>query len=289
MRELTENEPQRTGGTRIAAGTAARFMVVGTTIAETVLHIPLGSRRRGLGGVAATIALALAQEGQDVTLVTSIGRGPMGKEARRLLDETSISTTVRESRGEAGHATISARNGEPVQHRGRWPRAEGLAPLVERELAYHQVVIADTNMPPEDIRRILEHPGKLTMVNATTTRGAARIPRRMENPLGMITVNRAEARALMQWVKTDSEREMMRRMGTDTLLVTLDQQGWRLQQQGGEMVASSAVAVPENTDFVGCGDYAAAGAVQALLHGLEPRETINRFIRRKMEINTATE
>ena len=38
----------------------------------------------------------------------------------------------------------------------------------------------------------------------------------------------------------------------------------------GEMVASPAVAVPERTGFVGCGDHAAARAVQQETTALTP-------------------
>ena len=47
----------------VATRQTARFLVVGTAIAETILHQPGGEERRGLGGVAATIALALAEAG----------------------------------------------------------------------------------------------------------------------------------------------------------------------------------------------------------------------------------
>ena len=51
------------------------------------------------------------------------------------------------------------------------------------------------------------------------------------------------------------------------------------------MAESPAAPVPEHTDFIGCGDYAAAGAVHAVVHGLDPEATINGFIQRKLEAN----
>ena len=69
----------------VATRQRARFLVVGTAIAETILHQPGGEERRGLGGVAATIALALAEAGNEVTLITSIGQGPEGTRAKNLL------------------------------------------------------------------------------------------------------------------------------------------------------------------------------------------------------------
>ncbi len=187
-----------------ATGQTARFLVVGTAIAETILHQPGGGERRGLEGVAATIALAEA--GNEVTLVTSIGQGPEGTRAKNLLTDTPLRTIIRDSAGAAGFATINTRQGEQQRANGRWPRATGLGRLAEREIHRHEVIIADTNMSPGDLLQMLDHPGKLTMVNGTTTLGAARIPTRWNNRLGMLTVNRAEARTLMQRLDCSGER-----------------------------------------------------------------------------------
>ena len=283
--KLTEGRMERARGTRTAAGSATKFLVVGTAIAETVVHAPLGGKRQGLGGVAATIAAALAQEGNKVTLVTCIGRGDAGRMARRLLEEIPVRTVIRSSSGQAGYATISTRGGEPAEVRGKWPRAIGLAPLAEREIGDHQVLITDTNIEPGEIRRILDHPGIITMVNGTTTRGVVRIPMGMNNPLGMITINRQEARALMQRAGTVREEALPAMLGTESLLITLDQQGWKFHRRDADTLTSPAAPVPEHTDFVGCGDYAAAGAVHAVANRLDPRETINAFISRKLHDN----
>ena len=46
-----------------------------------------------------------------------------------------------------------------------------------------------------------------------------------------------------------------------------------------------AVPAPERTDFIGCGDYAAAGLAHALIHGLDIASTVNEFITRKLQAN----
>ena len=267
-----------------ARGAFSRILVVGTTIAETVEHTPGRGERRGLGGVGATIALALGEAGNDVTLLTQVGRGGEGDEARRLLAEAPVNVIIRESRGAAGHAVIQTEGGEPRRVNGRWPRAEGISEMIDREAARHDVIITDTHMLPADITRALDRPGKLTMVNATT-RGVARIPRRRRHPLGMLTLNQREADALMEQLNCTDARQMMLRLKADRMLLTRDRRGWSLHQQDGKRTESPAVAVPDHTDFVGCGDYAAAGAVHAVLHQLDPRKTVNEFITRKLEIN----
>ena len=278
------NHPQ------VAAATkqTARFLVVGTAIAETILHQPGGGERQGLGGVAATIALALAEAGNEVTLIISIGRGPEGTRAINLLGAAPLRTIIRDSTGAAGFATINTQHGEQQQTNGRWPRVTGLGPLAEREIHRHEIIIADTNMTPGNLLHLLDHPGKLTMVNGTTTLGTARIPTRWKNRLGMLTLNRAEARALMQRLNCHGEKEMMRRLRAQSMLLTRNSSGWRFYDQEGDMVESPAAPVPEHTDFIGCGDYAAAGAVHAVVHGLDLEATINGFIQRKLESNVVT-
>ena len=279
IRAPGENVPEA------AKGAGSNILVVGTTIAETVAHAPGPGERRGLGGVGATIALALGEAGNDVTLLTQVGQGREGDEARRLLAEAPVSAIIRESRGAAGHAVIQTAGGDPRRVNGRWPRAEGISELIDREAARHDVIITDTHMLPADIARALDRPGKLTMVNATTTRGVARIPRRRQHPLGMLTLNQREADALMEQLNCTDPRQLMLRLKAGSMLLTKGRRGWSFHQQDGKRTESPAVAVPDHTDFVGCGDYAAAGAVHAVLHQLDLRKTVNEFISRKLESN----
>ena len=266
----------------------ARFLVVGTAIAETILHQPGGEERRGIGGVAATIALALAEAGNEVTLITSIGRGPEGTRAKNLLGAAPLRTIIQDSTGAAGYATINTRQGEQHKTDGRWPRVTGLSHLAEREIHRHEIIIADTNMTPGKLIHLLDRPGKLTMVNGTTTLSTARIPTRWNNKLGMLTVNQAEAQALMQRLNCHGEKEMMRRLRAESMLLTKNSSGWRFYDREGDMLESPAAPVPEHTDFIGCGDYAAAGAIHAVVHQLDLEATINGFIQRKLEANVVT-
>ena len=279
---MSRTEETQERGTDPGAG---GILVAGTAIAETVVHQPDGLERRGLGGVGATIALALAEAGNEVTLVTSIGRGPEGERARELLEESPLRTVIRDSRGEAGYARIPTLQGEPQRARGRWPRASGLAELVEQEAPGHRAVITDTNMTPGELRRILKQPGRLTMINATTTRGATRLLEERVGRTGMITLNGVELGAIMRAADARTARQAMRLLGARSMLLTLGGNGWELHRQGGETLKSPAVKAPRHTDFIGCGDHAAAGAVHAELHQLDPVTTINEFISRKLEAN----
>ena len=133
MARLTKNQGKSVTETRIATGEAGKFLVVGTAISETVVHQPRGGERRGIGGVAATIALALAEAGNQVTLVTSVGREAEGLRVKKLLAETPIRAVIQDSPGPAGHAVINTRRGEQGRATGSWPKQEGLSRLVARE------------------------------------------------------------------------------------------------------------------------------------------------------------
>ena len=126
------------------------------------------------------------------------------------------------------------------------------------------------------------------MVNGTTTLGTARIPTRWNNKLGMLTLNQAEAQALMQRLNCHGEKEMMHRLRAGSMLLTRNSSGWRFYDREGNMLESPAAPVPEHTDFIGCGDYAAAGAIHAVVHRLDLEATINGFIQRKLEANVVT-
>ena len=288
MTGLTKNQRSSVTPTSIATGESGRFLVVGTAISETVIHQPGGEERRGIGGVAATIALALAEAGNQVTLITSVGRGTEGRRVKDFLAETSIRAVIQDSPVPAGHAVINTIRGEQRRASGRWPKQEGLSRLVTREAGDHDCVIADCNMMPKDMAEILDQPGRLTVVNGTTARGCTRILKANPKDLGMLTVNEAEASAMMRAVPTVRESRLMERLNARAMLVTRGSRGWDLYRSGEETVSSPAVEVPERTDFIGCGDYAAAGAAHAMVHGLDPELTINRFVRRKLEANVVT-
>ncbi len=210
--------------------------------------------------------------------------GFQGPRVRELLADTPIHALVSESWAPAGHAHNHPA-GRADKGLGRWPRQDGLSKTVARETKYHDCIIADCNMTPEELARILDQPGKLTMVNGTTTRGCARILKARPKDLRMLTANQAEASAMMRAVPTVRELRLMQRLNAGAMLVTRAHNGWDFYRTAEETMTSPAVPVPEHTDFIGCGNYAAAGAVHALAHGLDPELTINEFIRRKLEAN----
>ena len=265
-------------------GRKPRILVAGTAIPETVVHLPQGGSRRGLGGVAGLMALALAEAGNEVTLVTSVGEGRMGDELMEMLEQAPFTAHTVRTKTDAGHGNIETNRGEQGRARGRWPRPSGLSRMVADIVRGHDAVLADCHMTPGELGRILGHPGVFTAVNGTSTRSCLRIRALRAINLGMAAVNDPELQALMQETGAEDQEFLMRQLGARSLLATRGSQGWYYRNVRGE-VSSPAPEAPAHTDFVGCGDYAAAGALHAHLNELDHELTINSFIRRKLAAN----
>ena len=260
------------------------FLVVGTAIIETITHRPQGGSRRSIGGVAGTIALALKNSGEQVKLLTAIGEGPQGDECAELLNELGLADAVQRRRGAAGYTRINTINGKRGRAEGSWPRLHGLAKTASDIAPNYHCVITDCCMPPGQIKQTLDQPGKHNMVNGTTTRRAAQIMETRDTPKTLVTLNQAEARTLMMEARVRHESRLMNAIRTRNLLITRGSQGWTLYGENGE-ASSPAVTVPEYSDFIGCGNYAAAGAIRTLLRNLDPVETINQAISTKLAMN----
>ena len=261
-----------------------RFLVAGTAISETVVHQPGQRSRHGLGGVAATMAMALAQAGNEVTLVTTIGAGPAAEECRRILEQAPFHTVVIDRNHAAGQATILTQRGEQRSAKGNWPKVSGIAKTVVDLAPQHDCVLVDSNIEYNEFRRIVAS-HETNVVNATTIRSANFILRTADVPKAIATMNRAEARTLAEAARVNSAQEFLEALGATTALVTLGPKGWLLHRKDQPDVTSPAAPVPSHTDFVGCGDYATAGLAHAALHGTDPVEGINAFVTAKLAAN----
>ena len=262
-----------------------RFLVAGTTITEEIVHRPHGGSRKGLGGVAATMAIALAQDRQDTTLVTEAGTDPQGEETRKLIAREPMASIVLDRPNPSGSALIDTHQGEQTRARGRWPQPSRIAQHAAQLAPEFDITLIDCTLSPRGIREVAEAAKPNICINGTTTRAARRILQARHIPKALITLNRQEAQALTNDTSARETKELPRKLNARNVLVTHAARGFCLYGTDGLILESPAVAVPENTDFIGCGDYAAAGAILALQAGLDPGETIREFIRRKLQMN----
>ena len=262
-----------------------QFLVIGTAIPEMVIHKPHGGTRTGIGGVAATMAMALAEAGNQVTLLTTIGQGPHALDLRQHLKDAPFRAMVLNRSHSSGHAQIETLGGQHHTARGSWPRLTTVAKAAAKLAPHHEAVLVDCNVASTDLFQILDHPHTLRIINGTTSSACKAIldPRFPEGTI--IALNDPETRAVSAKLGTDSPAKLATACKAAGALLTKGAKGWTYYNGNDLEVHSEAVEVPPNTDFVGCGDYAAAGLAHALLHGQDIRSTVNDFITRKLNAN----
>lgn len=185
--------------------TPRRFLVAGTAISERVFHNPHKVSRHGLGGTAATMALALAQAGNEVTLVTAVGTGPAAAQCRQFLVQAPFQTVITESNHTGGAATIATRQGEPIATKGHWPKLYGIAQTAAGLAPNHDCILVDCNIEYTEFRKtITAH--RTNVINATTVMMLQASVRASDIPKEMITMNEREAWNLLERPAPPSHR-----------------------------------------------------------------------------------
>ncbi len=137
-----------------------RFLVAGTAITESIVHHPQGGSRTRLGGVAATMAIALAQaapphtvqQQHSVTLITQAGADEAGEQTRRLLAREQMETIMLDGPNPSGEAIIETMRGEQSRARGKWPHPSRVAQHAAQLAPEFDCTIIDCTLSPKDIR-----------------------------------------------------------------------------------------------------------------------------------------
>ena len=261
------------------------FLVVGTAIPEMVIHKPDGGTRTGLGGVAATMAMALADAGNLVTLLTTMGQGPHSQDLRQLLRDAPFTAMFLNRSHRNGHAQIETLKGQHSTARGNWPRVTTVAKAAARLAPHHQAILLDCNIAATDLFEILNHPHTLKLINGTTSNACKTVLDPRLPPGAILTLNQPETRSLSGKLGKASPEKLLSSCKAAGALLTEGPDGWTYHTDTGQKVHSEAVPVPRNTDFIGCGDYAAAGLAHAILHGTDIKTTVNDFITTKLNAN----
>ena len=230
------------------------------------------------------MAQALAEAGNEVTLLTALGTGTPAIRCRNLLDAAPFNSVIIPMRHPSGYARINTKLGEPISANGRWPRLAGLAPAAEELAPQHDCILTDCNIEATQLRRIIALHDQ-TLLNATATRASRAILQNKQIPKAFVTMNKAEAASLARASGTKDAQAFLKAVNAQAALITLSAKGWTLYRQDEPDLHSAAVPVPTHSDFVGCGDYASAGLIHAVLHNTDLQETINAFISRKLATN----
>ena len=266
------------------------YLVIGPAIAETVTHFETRQTRRDVGAVAGQMATALARHDCHVTLLTSIGRGPVAQHTIQMLQEAGVQVHSVPGQHPPGWAHITTRRGEQRSARGQWPPTD---PAINKSLpdliAAADAVLIDCNISPATASLALSstaEAGVPVTINATTPNKATLIWRTRLQPKAIAAMNVREAEKLMRLSRAKSYSDLRASINAAHLLITSGPYGWRLYTQQQPEIHSPAAAAPRNTDFIGCGDYATAGITHALAAQLPIEETTNRFIATRTRINT---
>ena len=263
------------------------FVCIGSVTREVVTHLP-DRRRTQIGGVAAQMASALASQSQPTTLMASIGDDPNGAYIRDSLNDTQINlVTLDPSPTHSGYSNIETKHGEPTSSTGHWPHYTMIPINANRIPKDADAILIDTNATTRSIADAIGAAHRMAtpcLINATTTSGAIRLLQAGRTHRTAVSINRQECDSILQRAGVKQDTQLRKLLNTEHLLVTDGAQGWTIYHRDGTII-SPAPQPPPHTDYVGCGDYAAAGLIISIVHQLDPAKTINDLISLRMQLN----
>ncbi len=263
------------------------FLVLGSATLETVIHSHDQRRRVQTGGVAAQIATALASQARRTTIMATVGDDRNGSTIRDLLARSNVNLTSLHTNTESGHSTIVTHQGEHLSAKGHWPKYNVASILTHSITKDITGILIDTNATPAAISDALTTANEMavpSLVTAATKRGALHILQAGPVLRTAVTMNHRECNAIMNHTGVSLETELLDHLHTQFLLITNGDQGWTLHHREAQ-IHSPAPTPPSDTDFIGCGDYAAAGLMISIVDNIDPTEIINHLISLRMELN----
>ena len=269
---------------------APRFLIAGSLVPETVTHRETGLSRHDVGGVASQMAAALAGAGMSPTLLASIAHNHAEAAATQTMAKAGVRVSAPADAAVAGWSAITTKNGEPQSSRGQWPEPQRLAERVQQELNDNQWLMLDTNVGVRQMTQCLEMAQErriATSVHCAAVAHVDAIWQTRQTTKHVVTMNISEAQSMLEGFETIEPDQLRQSLNARCLLVTMGSEGWLASRPEG-IVRSRAIATPSHTDFVGCGDYAAAGLCYAIATRQPISNVINAFIQRRMEQNQMT-
>ena len=266
-----------------------KYLVIGCSTNETVTHWETGRSRQDVGGVAGQMATALARHGCITTLITPTGRSSKDAgQVIRCLAYAGVKVVPAKAPHRTGHTQITTVAGEPFHTRGSWPSTEDVGESIEEHVKDADWVLVDCTLLPQSLIAILDaaaaHNVPVT-INATTKSRVGLILQAKGHPIYLVTANRAEYLRLSHLVGIKGSQGVGEWLNIPNIFVSCASDGWQLDRLYGGVISSLAPTPPDGTDFIGCGDYATAGATCAMALGLPVAESVNQFIETRMGLN----
>ncbi len=245
-----------------------------------------GTVQRSLGGVARNVAENLARLGVNVSLMTALGDGVIGKMVLQQAVEAGIDTheiLIVEGARTGGYLALFDTGGALHAAVDDMAVLEAITPRYlhdrRRLIAEAAMVVVDANLSPAALETLFAVAGKNKVrvcADPTSQHLAPRLRPHVQQ-LALTTPNAAEAEALTGLSVEDQDDALrvaryLVSMGVELAVVTLGEQGltYATSEESGHLPAIRT----EIVDLTGAGDALTAGVIFGLLNNLEPIEAV---------------
>ena len=255
------------------------FVAFGSAGIDTVTHAESRLTQERIGGVAAICAQELARAGHQVTLHCRLTADQRGQHTAKLLDKAGINPMPIHRASDHFYMHTTTRQGCPGRASGKFPFTHFTDQEIRKALQdnpSHDLVIADTNISTESITTLARTCNKLLIIASTPGRAMA-ISKIAQLPKTALSMNQQEYSRIGQHTYGDT----LRQHHAKHLLVTSGPQGFHHITADGAK-HHPAVNVPPNSDFIGCGDAAAAGLAQSIVNGEDTTTCVAHFITQRL-------
>ena len=255
------------------------FIVFGSAGIDTITHAETRLTQERIGGVAAICAQELARAGHQVTLHCRLTADQRGQHAANLLAKAGINPMPVHRARDHFHMHTTTKRGSPGKATGKFP----FTYMNEREIKQAlndspnaDLVIADTNLSAESLEKLARICPNLLIIASTAGRAQA-IAQIAALPKVALSMNRQEHGRIGQ----HTFMETLHHNHAQHLLITSGPQGFHHTTANGTQ-HHPAVSVPPNSDFIGCGDSAAAGLAHSIVTGEDTATYVARFIKQRL-------
>jgi len=227
------------------------------------------------GGVAHNVAEVLAMLGDDVSLVSILGRDRRGQIVASSLTEAGVDLTslIRsEDLPTATYTALVEPDGRLYVGLADMAIYERLTPESLQEAAEEHASadawFLDANLPPDSVTWLAARARGMLAANPVSVPKARRLASILDR-LDLLVANREEARALAGTSGDLNEvANVLHAAGVTTVAITIHEEGALIAHDGS--ITSLAALSAEARDVTGAGDAFTATMFHGLLHGRDP-------------------
>ena len=264
---------------------AHNFIAIGSAGIDTITHSETKRTQVRIGGVAATCAQELARAGHQVTLYCNLTDDHRGRQAATLLEQAGITSAPAYRARDHFHMSTITKGGSPGKVTGKFPFTYQNERQITRALKDSpnaDLVITDTNLSADSLATLSLICPNLLIIASSAGR-AQSIRAITALPKTALSMNQLEHGRIGQ----PTYAETLTHNHARHLLVTSGAQGF-YQTTAAGTTHHPAVEVPPDSDFIGCGDAAAAGLAHAIVTGYDTLTCVAQFVARRLLFTAET-